>query len=91
MGKVYSDYHPELGNKKYWLFSAALIPPSLVGLYRYKAMKHFPTDIIAGTIAGAATGILIPHIHKNKKKESAWAFLPYAGKINGLQISYTFK
>ena len=91
MAKVFSDYHPELENKKYWLFGAALIPPSLVGLYRYKAMKHFPTDIIAGTVAGAATGILIPHIHKNKKDESAWAFVPFAGKINGLQISYTFK
>lgn len=91
MAKVYSDYHPELGNKKYWLFTAALILPSLVGLYRYKAMKHFPTDIMAGIVAGAATGILIPHLHKNKQEESAWAFVPYAGKINGLQISYTFK
>jgi len=91
LAKVYSDYHPELGNKKYWLFTAALIPPSLVGLYRYKAMKHFPTDIMAGVVAGAATGILIPHIHKVKNKESAWAFVPFAGKINGLQISYTFR
>ncbi len=91
MAKVYSDYHPELGNKKYWLFTTALIPPSLVGLYRYKAMKHFPTDIMAGIAAGAATGILIPHLHKNKQEESAWAFVPFAGKINGLQISYTFK
>lgn len=91
MAKVYSDYHPELGNKKYWLFAAATIPPSLVGLYRYKAMKHFPTDIMVGTLAGAACGILIPHIHKNKSHESAFAFVPFAGKINGLHISYTFK
>lgn len=91
MAKVYSDYHPELGNKKYWLFAAAAIPPVLVGLYRYKAMKHFPTDILVGLSAGAATGILIPHIHKKKKTESAWAFVPFAGKINGLQLSYTFR
>lgn len=91
MAKVYSDYHPELGNKKYWLFAAAAIPPSLVGLYRYKAMKHFPSDIMAGIAAGAATGILIPHFHKNKQKESAWAFVPFAGNVNGLQISYTFR
>ncbi len=91
MAKVYSDYHPELGNKKYWLFAAAAVPPSLVALYRYKAMKHFPTDVLMGIGAGAATGILIPHIHKNKKEESAWAFVPFAGKINGLQISYTLR
>jgi len=91
MAKVYSDYHPELGNKKYWLFAAAAIPPSLVGYYRFKAMKHFPTDIMAGVVAGAACGILIPHIHKNKREESDWAFVPFAGKINGLQLSYTFR
>lgn len=91
MAKVYSDYHPELGNKKYWLFAAAAIPPSLVGLYRYKAMKHFPSDILLGMAAGAAVGILIPHIHKTKKDESAWAFVPYAGNISGLQIRYTFR
>lgn len=91
MAKVYSDYHPELGNKKYWLFAVAALPPSLVGYYRFKAMKHFPTDIAVGTLAGAATGILIPHIHKKKKEESAWTFMPFAGEINGLQISYTFR
>jgi membrane-associated phospholipid phosphatase len=80
-----------LGNKKYWLFSAALIPPALVGLYRYKEMKHFPSDIMFGTLAGAATGILIPHIHKRKSKESALSVVPFAGKINGIQLSYTFK
>jgi len=31
MAKVYSDYHPELGEKKYWLYTAALIPPAFVG------------------------------------------------------------
>lgn len=91
MAKVYSDYHPELENKKYWLFTAALIPPSLVGYYRYKAMKHFPSDIMAGMLAGAATGILIPQIHKINREESFWAFVPFAGKINGLQVSYTFR
>lgn len=88
MAKVYSDYHPELGNKKYWLFAAAAIPPSLVGYYRFKAMKHFPSDIITGFCAGAAAGILIPELHK--KEKSALSFFPYAGKVNGIQIAYTF-
>ncbi len=91
MAKVYSDYHPELGNKKYWLYAAATIPPTLVGIYRYKAMKHFPTDILMGTVAGAASGILIPQIHKIRREESAWSFIPFAGKIYGMQISYTIR
>uniref|UniRef100_UPI0032173DED phosphatase PAP2 family protein n=1 Tax=uncultured Draconibacterium sp. TaxID=1573823 RepID=UPI0032173DED len=89
MAKVYSDYHPELGNKKYWLFAAAAVPASVVGLYRYKAMKHFPTDILVGFTVGAATGFLIPHLHKIKKEGSAWSIVPFAGKISGFQITYT--
>jgi len=91
MAKVYSDYHPELGNKKYWLFTAALIPPTIVGYYRYKAMKHFPTDLIAGLAAGATAGILIPHVHKIKENDSGLSFVPFAGSYTGLKLSYTFR
>ena len=91
MAKVYSDYHPEIGNKKYLLYTAALIPPSLVGYYRYKAMKHFPTDLITGLVAGATAGILIPHLHKVKDDDSGLAIVPFAGKFSGLQVSYTFR
>jgi len=91
MAKVYSDYHPEIGNKKYLLYTAALIPPSLVGYYRYKAMKHFPTDLITGLVVGATAGILIPHLHKVKDDDSGLAIVPFAGKFSGLQVSYTFR
>ncbi len=90
MAKVYSDYHPELGNKKYWLFAAALIPPSLVGYYRVKAMKHFPSDVIVGGILGASAGVLIPHLHK-RKNTSGFSYVPFAGNFNGLKIAYTFR
>jgi len=88
MAKVYSDYHPELGNKKYWYFAAALIPPAFVGYSRYKASKHFPTDILTGLALGAATGILVPHLHKANKKNFALA--PFFGSYNGLAFSMKF-
>lgn len=88
IAKVYSDYHPELGNKKLWLYAAALITPTLVGYYRVKAMKHFPTDVIVGGVVGAAAGILIPHLHKNKKKSGNFSFIPFAGGFSGLKIKY---
>ncbi|MGZ8517155.1 MAG: hypothetical protein ACXWWD_07390, partial [Chitinophagaceae bacterium] len=28
--------------------------------------QHFISDIIIGTIVGTLTGILVPHVHKNK-------------------------
>jgi len=90
MAKVYSDYHPELGNKKYWVFGAALIPPLVVGALRVKAMKHFPTDIASGIVVGAAMGILVPHLHKKKKNKNL-SFIPVTGAVNGLLIHYTIR
>ena len=81
--KVYSDYHPELGNKKYWLFAAALIPPVFTGYSRFRASKHFPTDTLAGLAIGAATGILIPHLHKIKKEKN-YSVVPFIGDYSGV-------
>ena len=64
MAKVISDYHPELGRKKWLVFAAAIIPPAIVGWYRIRALKHFPTDVLLGYLVGAAVGILVPELHK---------------------------
>jgi len=86
--KVYCDYHPELENKKYLVYSLAIVPPVITGIFRYKGLKHFPTDVITGLIVGAGTGILIPHLHK--RKESNLSIVPFAGQVNGLAMSYKF-
>jgi membrane-associated phospholipid phosphatase len=86
--KVYSDYHPELGNKKYLLYSLALIPSVTTGFFRYKGLKHFPTDVITGIVIGASAGILVPHLHK--RTGSNLAVVPFAGQVNGLALSYKF-
>ncbi len=88
--KVYSDYHPELGGKKWLLFAAALIPPTIVGYYRIRALKHFPTDVIAGGAIGAAMGVLIPHLHKANRKNKNLSLLPFAGEYTGLTASLKF-
>ena len=91
MAKVLSDYHPELGGKKWLLYGAALIPPAIVGIYRVKALKHFPTDVIIGTAVGAAVGILIPHLHKvTKKMNKDLSIVPFAGGYSGLALSLKF-
>ncbi len=69
MTKVYCDYHPELGNKKYLLYAAATIPPFLLGYFRIKALRHFPSDVMVGTTIGALCGILIPEIHRFRSKK----------------------
>lgn len=87
--KVYCDYHPELGNKKYIFYGLALIPPAFTGYYRYKGMKHFPTDVLTGIAAGAAVGILVPHLHKNRKNKNL-TWIPVTGRYTGVAMSMTF-
>jgi membrane-associated phospholipid phosphatase len=89
VAKVFSDYHPEWGNKKYLLFGAAAIPPIFIAYHRVKAMEHFPTDVITGFIVGATTGILVPHLHKNKNANLA--IVPVAtGRFNGFAMTLKF-
>jgi membrane-associated phospholipid phosphatase len=86
--KVYCDFHPELGNKKYLVYSLAAIPPVATGFLRYKGLKHFPTDVITGLVVGAGVGFLIPHLHK--KTGPNLTIVPFTGRMNGLALSYSF-
>jgi membrane-associated phospholipid phosphatase len=86
--KVYCDYHPELGNRKYLVYSLALVPPAFTGIFRYKGMKHFPTDILTGLAVGSTVGLLVPHLHKITGANLS--IVPYSGRFHGLALSYKF-
>ena len=65
MAKVFSDLNPNSHLKPLvWTSAAAL--PAAVGVLRYCAGKHYPTDIIVGYLTGAAIGLLVPHLHKKR-------------------------
>ena len=64
MVKVYSDYHPGLGYAKYLLYTAATLPPMLLGYFRIKGLKHFASDVFVGIGIGALCGILVPELHR---------------------------
>jgi len=64
--KVYADYHPN-SKWKPVVWTAAAIIPATTGYLRYRAGKHFPTDVIVGYGVGAAIGVLIPHLHRSRK------------------------
>jgi membrane-associated phospholipid phosphatase len=68
MVKVYSDYNPGIGDNKYLLYGAAMIPPLLLGYFRVKALRHFPSDVMVGVGIGALCGILIPEFHRFQDK-----------------------
>ena len=67
MVKVYFDLHPDAKNKALW-YGLAAVPPIVTGYCRYKAGKHFPTDILTGLAFGTINGILTPELHKKEGK-----------------------
>lgn len=61
--KVFNDFHPDSKAIPY-VWGGATGISALMGYLRIKAGKHFLTDNIAGFVVGAASGILIPELHK---------------------------
>ncbi len=41
---------------------------AFVSYERVRAGQHFPTDVIAGSLAGAAVGVLVPHLHRHQQE-----------------------
>jgi len=66
--KIFSDFYPDSKWKPVVWTLAATIPAATATL-RVTAGKHYPTDVIAGYAMGATIGVLIPHLHRNKKME----------------------
>ena len=63
--EMYADYNPHSKLKPMvWSMCAAF--PLLTGFLRYKAGKHFWSDIITGYVAGAVVGLATPYVHNAK-------------------------
>ena len=89
--KVYSDYHPEIGAKKYLLYGLASLPALFNGYLRIKALAHFPSDALAGYLIGGAFGILVPELHKIRKKAPNMQVNTFFnGQSGGLQLRWNF-
>ena len=78
-----------MGAKKFIFYGLAAIPPAFTGFNRVKGLKHFPTDVITGFTVGAATGILVPHLHK--KKNPNMVLIPVTGnRFTGFAMTLKF-
>ncbi|WP_343702118.1 phosphatase PAP2 family protein [Chitinophaga sp.] len=80
LAKVYTDYHQIKGLKRVAIYSAAAVPPALVGFYRVRAGKHFRTDVILGFLIGASTGIVVPELHRRIRKNERLSISPFYGQ-----------
>jgi membrane-associated phospholipid phosphatase len=49
-----------------WLtLAAGTLLTAFVSYERVRSGNHFPTDVIAGAMAGGAIGVLVPHLHRH--------------------------
>lgn len=81
--EVFSNYSDDKKlNTFVWIGTLTLATGT--GLLRYFSGKHFPSDVLAGSIAGSLIGYAIPKIHQ---KNSELKFNQSFGVIN---ISYIF-
>jgi undecaprenyl-diphosphatase len=51
---------------------------TFVSAQRVRAGKHFPTDVIAGAVAGAGIGIIVPHLHRTEDVKQRRVWVGYA-------------
>ena len=75
--KVYSDFNPDSPAKP-WIWAGAATVPAVVAYLRIEAGQHFLTDVTLGYVLGAATGILVPELHK--KKNDNISIYPVSGE-----------
>jgi hypothetical protein len=87
--KTYSDFYPGT-TRSYALWSYAAASTIACGYLRYRGGYHFPSDIFIGMATGAAVGILVPTLHKNRKKQDTSA--TQNSNQNGAcpQVSFSF-
>lgn len=55
---------------------------TVVDVGRVQSGKHFPTDVIAGSMAGIGIGVMVPHLHRadSLQRRPIWVgFEPYPG------------
>jgi hypothetical protein len=63
LGSVYAKLNPD-SKTKGWVWGGALATAAAAGYLRYRAGKHYPTDILAGALVGSTVGLLVPWLHE---------------------------
>jgi len=58
-----------------------------VGVQRVRAGEHFPTDVIAGAMAGAGIGLLVAHLHRDEASASPSLWIGFNGEPGGGSLS----
>jgi membrane-associated phospholipid phosphatase len=56
-------------NPRPWVtLAVTTVLTAFVSVERVRSGNHFPTDVVAGALSGAAIGMLVPHLHRHKQE-----------------------
>ena len=84
--RAFADYYPDSKLRPYaWALGAGL--PALTGYLRIRAGQHYPSDVVAGYVLGAAVGYLLPALHRKPSVAKGLTLSPIG---NGLYLSFHF-
>lgn len=85
IAKAFNDYFPD-SKLKYGIWGVSVTGTALQAYFRAKSGKHFPTDVIAGSLVGGSIGFLVPHLHKKLEVQG----LSLNPTSYGLSLTYEF-
>ncbi|UII20035.1 phosphatase PAP2 family protein [Fulvivirga ligni] len=92
VAKVVSDYYPDRKGLHWVLYTAASVATLGNAYLRYRAGKHFLTDLMIGIPIGTLNGILVPQIHKvknvNMDKINKLSWKVFTGQAHGISLAY---
>lgn len=64
--KTFHDYHPN-SKLRPMVWTLCALTPAVTGFLRWKAGKHFWTDILTGYAVGALIGVGVPWLHQTAR------------------------
>lgn len=56
--------HGSRGVRPWITLAAGTVLTAFVSYQRVRSGEHFPTDVMMGSLAGGAIGVLVPHLHR---------------------------
>jgi undecaprenyl-diphosphatase len=90
---TYLAFQRDPGTIRPWLtLGLATALTAFVSYERVNDGDHFPTDVIAGAAAGAAVGVLVPHLHRHEQEAPpVWiGAVPIPGGGGSLSVGAMF-
>ncbi len=87
--KLFADFNPDSKLRPYF-YAAAGSLTALMGYERIRAGYHFLSDCVLSGMIGAATGLLVPTIHKNKNLKNVTVAPAMVYGNTGMSLTYRF-